>query len=281
MRSKRHVQNMKAQKSKSNDETLAANDAVSKDESETVLHDGEEEEEEDDEDDETEALGLEECFFCSNIASSVMENVEHMSKTHSFFLPEAEYLIDLEGLITHLGEKVGVGHMCLWCNERSKMFYTVDAVRKHMRDKGHCKLMFDGEAALEYADFYDYRSSWEDAGAEAPDDVESEAVVSELTENENFELVLPSGATVGHRSLMRYYRQSLPPQRQMQLYRGGQSKLSAVLAQYKAIGWNGHSEISKQRRQDLAFIQKQKARYMQLGVKNNKLQKHFRPQVIF
>lgn len=242
--------------------------------------DSEEEDEDMDNDDETEALGLEECFFCSNIANSLTENVEHMSKTHSFFIPEAEYLVDLEGFIAHLGEKVGVGHMCLWCNERSKMFYTVDAVRKHMRDKGHCKLMFDGDAALEYADFFDYRSSWEGAG-EGTEDGESEVSTTDLAENEDFELVLPSGATIGHRSLMRYYRQSLPPQRQIQLYRGGQTKLSAVLAQYKAIGWNGHSELSKQRRQDLAYIQKQKARYMKQGVKNNKFQKYFRPQVNF
>lgn len=56
-----------------------------------------------------------------------------------------------------LGEKVGEGHMCLWCGEKSKMFHSVQAVQKHMVDKGHCKILFEKESALEFADFYDYR----------------------------------------------------------------------------------------------------------------------------
>ena len=56
-----------------------------------------------------------------------------------------------------LGEKVGVGHICLWCNEKGKTFQSVQAVQKHMIDKGHCKLVHEGDAVFEYADFYDYR----------------------------------------------------------------------------------------------------------------------------
>ena len=55
------------------------------------------------------------------------------------------------------GEKVGVGNVCLWCNERGHAFYSLKAVRAHMKDKGHCKMLTDGDAALEYADFYDFR----------------------------------------------------------------------------------------------------------------------------
>jgi hypothetical protein len=56
-----------------------------------------------------------------------------------------------------LGEKVGVGHICLWCNEKGKAFQSVQAVQKHMLDKGHSKLVHEGDAVFEYADFYDYR----------------------------------------------------------------------------------------------------------------------------
>lgn len=56
-----------------------------------------------------------------------------------------------------VGEKVGVGKVCLWCNEKGKSFYSTEAVQAHMTDKSHCKLFTDGDAALEFADFYDFR----------------------------------------------------------------------------------------------------------------------------
>ena len=30
-------------------------------------------------------------------------------------------------------------------------------VQQHMIDKGHCKMLHEGDALLEYSDFYDYR----------------------------------------------------------------------------------------------------------------------------
>ena len=55
------------------------------------------------------------------------------------------------------GQKVGEGHVCLWCNEKGKAFHSTKSVQQHMMDKGHCKMMHDGDAVYEYADFYDYR----------------------------------------------------------------------------------------------------------------------------
>ena len=60
------------------------------------------------------SLGIEECLFCSFISQSLEDNVGHMTSKHSFFLPDAEYLSDLEGLITYLGKNfsyfVGIIH---------------------------------------------------------------------------------------------------------------------------------------------------------------------------
>ena len=50
------------------------------------------------------ALGIEECLFCSNVSSSLDTNVHHMTVSHSFFIPDLEFLVDLEGLITYLGK---------------------------------------------------------------------------------------------------------------------------------------------------------------------------------
>jgi len=51
-----------------------------------------------------EALGLEECLFCQHVSDNLEKNIQHMTVEHSFFIPDIEYLVDLEGFISHLGE---------------------------------------------------------------------------------------------------------------------------------------------------------------------------------
>lgn len=49
------------------------------------------------------------CIFCPHPSEDLVENVKHMSVVHSFFIPDTEYLTDLEGLLLYLGEKVARG----------------------------------------------------------------------------------------------------------------------------------------------------------------------------
>jgi hypothetical protein len=50
----------------------------------------------------------------------------------------------LGGLLEYLQEKVEVGHMCLTCeNKKAKDFQSADAVRKHMKDRGHSTMKTD------------------------------------------------------------------------------------------------------------------------------------------
>jgi len=238
------------------------------------------------------ALGLEECLFCPHVSASLNKNVKHMTLEHGFFIPDIEYLIDLEGLITHLGEKVGELHMCLWCGEKSRVFTELKGVQQHMVDKGHCKLFIEGDATLEYADFYDYRKSYPDfkegsggermEGDRDEDEDADDAVPqpADLSEASGFQLVLPSGATVGHRTLMKYYRQKLRPDRQLVLSRNT-SALNKVISQYKALGWTGTSGAAAQTKaKDIAYVRRfQAQQWTQLGVKGNRLQRHFRDQV--
>ncbi|WFC99959.1 pre-60S factor rei1 [Malassezia yamatoensis] len=188
-----------------------------------------------------------ECMFCSQPQSSLETSLNHMKKSHGFFVPERNYLVDQDGFLQYLADKVAVGNVCLWCNGRGRGFYDVRAVQKHMLDKSHCKLAYDTQQdQLEYADFYDFRPSypdyqrkqqeaaeWEDvsddeSGENLDEDNEhvqwqqdddhdndSDSSDESLPENgirygdSELELVLPSGARLGHRSLQRYYRQSL------------------------------------------------------------------------
>jgi pre-60S factor REI1 len=104
------------------------------------------------------------CLFCTHVSSSLDDNLAHMSGEHSFFIPDAEYLVDLTGLIVYLGEKVAVGNVCIYCNGKGREFHTLDAVRKHMIDKSHCKIAYDTEDdMLEISDYYDFSSSYPDA----------------------------------------------------------------------------------------------------------------------
>lgn len=87
-----------------------------------------------------------------------------MSGEHSFFIPDAEYLVDITGLIAYLGEKIAVDNVCIYCNGKGREFRTLDAVRKHMIDKSHCKIAYDTEKdMLEISDHYDFSSSYPDA----------------------------------------------------------------------------------------------------------------------
>merc|ERR1712012_591080 len=263
--------------------------AIPEDDSDSEWEDDGEEEEWD-----GEALGEDECLFCSYVSSTPEVNVQHMTRHHSFFIPDIEYLSDMHGLLSYLGQKVGEGHVCLWCNEKGKQFHTTKSVQQHMLDKGHCKMLHDGDAVYEYADFYDYRSSYPDfeehqlaeaaGGAGAPpegeDGEEEEEVDLECLEEDNYQLVLPSGASIGHRSLQRYYRQKLKPTK----YERNPSAVSRVMAQYKALGWTGTVGADAQKRaKDVAFVKRMRARQqMAMGMKNNKiLQPHLRPQVVF
>ena len=42
------------------------------------------------------------CLFCNEQAPSLEDNLTHMSTTHSFFIPDAEYLVDIPGLVAYL-----------------------------------------------------------------------------------------------------------------------------------------------------------------------------------
>lgn len=104
------------------------------------------------------------CLFCARVSPSLEDNLTHMSGEHSFFIPDAEYLVDIAGLVAYLGEKIAVGNACIYCNDKGREFRTLDAVRKHMLDKSHCKIAYDTERdMLEMSDYYDFSSSYPDA----------------------------------------------------------------------------------------------------------------------
>ncbi|KAJ2946472.1 hypothetical protein O0L34_g12520 [Tuta absoluta] len=223
------------------------------------------------------------CLFCPHHSKNMVKNLKHMSEAHSFFIPDVEYCMDIKGLLLYLGEKISQGYMCLWCNDTGKTFYTMESARKHMVDKGHCKMLHEGLALAEYADFYDYSPSYPDH-KEGDETMEVDEEVEEpaALEGDDYQLVLPSGITVGHRSLMRYYKQNVTHSTQV-LVKKSDRKLHRLLGVYRALGWAPKEQaLAARNARDIHFMKRVQAKWqMKLSLRANKFQKHYRPQVNF
>ena len=237
------------------------------------------EDDDDGSDFEEEALEITDCLFCPHHSVSLEDNMRHMTRSHSFFIPDLEFVVDFKGLLTYLGEKVGIGNICLYCNEKGKNFFSTEAVQKHMVDKGHTKINYEGDAILEYADFYDFSSSYPDYDPNeenGSDEIGRDNTLA--VDEQTLELCLPSGAKIGHRNLRHIYKQSLPPERSRH-----SKVIHKIVADYKALGWHGTiGSVSRQKVKDVRLQNKQQAkRTVDISVKANKLQKHYRAQVLF
>merc|ERR1712235_160442 len=203
-------------------------------------------------------IPLNECFFSGHISDSIEANLKHMETKFGFFIPCIENLADRDGLLRYIARKIGVGNVCIWCNEMGKAFYSLAAVRQHMIEQGHCKLNMIGEKMFEYSDFYDFDSS----------DEEDE----ELDEGSVGEMVLKDGSVIGHRSMWKYFKQSFNPKTDLVL-----SKRQRQISGYRAIGfYDTHAERQYEKKQFKQAARWKKHHALALGLKNNKtMMTHF------
>ncbi|XP_066372770.1 cytoplasmic 60S subunit biogenesis factor REI1 homolog 1-like isoform X1 [Miscanthus floridulus] len=160
------------------------------------------------------------CFMCDLKHGTVDECMVHLHRKHGFFVPDSEYLKDPGGLLAYVGLKVKRDFICLYCDDRRRAFQSLEAVRKHMHAKGHCKVRFgdggdDEDADLE--DFYDYSSRYAD--------VDGKQLVAAADGNCGIELGIGGSELVitnksgkgtrvrslGSREFIRYYRQKPRP----------------------------------------------------------------------
>ncbi|KAL7001862.1 Cytoplasmic 60S subunit biogenesis factor REI1 2 [Sarracenia purpurea var. burkii] len=180
------------------------------------------------------------CFMCDLQHDTVESCMVHMHKQHGFFIPDVEYLKDPKGLLTYLGLKVKRDFMCLYCNERCHPFNSLEAVRKHMAAKSHCKVHYgdggdDEDADLE--EFYDYSSSYVDTDGKqlvASNDIintvelgsgGSELIISRRTDDQT------STKMLGSREYLRYYRQKPRPSPT-----NGIAITAALASRYRSMG---------------------------------------------
>ena len=100
------------------------------------------------------------CLFDKHMSPSVEANMERMQRKYGFFVPDQEYLVDMEGLIGYCHEKVKLGHHCLYCQ---RIFSTWQGCQKHMISKRHTKLRYEpGIDVEEYEPFFDFTEADEE-----------------------------------------------------------------------------------------------------------------------
>lgn len=246
-------------------------------------------------------LEISDCLYCPRGFDSLEECIEHMHVTHSFYIPDIDYLKDLPGLMRHLSDKVSVWHSCLSCGSETRQpFSTLEAVRRHMLDKGHNKIRYDDEGSSELADFFDYSTlnrheteiSLESIEAIELDDF----VTDDEDEEENAddalilapdesELILPNGVRLGSRIYRRYYRQNLIP------YLDSESRPNSLRAvnpprpdgtvvrgQHYVPPPKIISQIEERGIKREQWDQKNFA--LKMGIKQNGLQHHYREQLL-
>ncbi|KAI1263157.1 C2H2 type zinc-finger-domain-containing protein [Xylariaceae sp. FL1019] len=113
-------------------------------------------------------ITLKSCLFCNYDSPTVPLNVVHMERIHGMFIPEKQYLVDIDGLVSLLQQRIQEYHECLYCGKYKN---TAAAVQTHMRDKGHCMIPFTTEEEqLRIGDYYDFRSTYSDGKEEDSED---------------------------------------------------------------------------------------------------------------
>ncbi|CAN6667489.1 cytoplasmic 60S subunit biogenesis factor Rei1p [Trichomonascus vanleenenianus] len=235
------------------------------------------------------------CFVDNKKFDSVEDNVEYMRKSYGLFIPEREYLVDLDGLIKYLGEKIGLGNMCLACSYEGR---TVQAVQQHMISKSHVRIPYETTAhKLEVSDFYDFRSSyatsrriataegdedeWEDVDEDeemvgSDDEEVGDEEGAMYVDETGYELSLGTGYRAGHRTLVKYYRQNLRPSR---ITREGQGTVMAVDTR------SAHGLVSRDPVQDKQIKQawKEEKKARNLYIRRDKFinnQPHYRDELL-
>lgn len=218
-------------------------------------------------------------------------------KKHSFFIPFAEYLIDLDGLLTYLGAKVGMGKVCLWCNGRGRAFYpTLDALQKHMSAKSHCKIRFEeDEDDDEFLPYYRFPYMNKDPEEEpatdgamvismsakemlkAKEEREEEAAKegprrTPASMNDAGELVMSDGSIIGHRTLNRAYKQNIRPETETSI-------IDSIVGEYKRLALPGYAGVPEAKYSETNHFMRKivKAQRTQINMfLRQNHQKHFR-----
>jgi pre-60S factor REI1 len=174
-------------------------------------------EEDQDCDEEDEAFQPHQCLFCNLVSDSLDSNLSHMSLAHSFFIPDANYLVDVESFLSYLFAVISTFRECLFCGclKSTKL-----GVQDHMRGKGHCRIDFEN-GEHRFKEFYDFSQDLDEEDTEMENsprpDLDNEKEKNKMEDRprvilESEEVLLPDGRTLRHRSRPRFSRRRISRQ---------------------------------------------------------------------
>lgn len=101
-------------------------------------------------DEREEDCGCRRCIFCGLARDNTDDMLAHMLEHHDFAVPLVHRCTNIDGLLDYLGRKVN-GLMCIVCNEKTRAYESLEAVRAHMESTQHHTLTLSPE----YQDFYE------------------------------------------------------------------------------------------------------------------------------
>ncbi|KAF0990185.1 hypothetical protein HZS_1201 [Henneguya salminicola] len=220
------------------------------------------------------------CLFCSKKYDQLSFLIKHMTRMHSFFIPDNPYLFDINGLIKHLYQRIKVENVCIYCGVKSKFFANVNDCQQHMREKGHCMLNVEDLENIYYI-HYDYTSSYP-AEMDGDPTQKSSHASNLIVDPDTFDLITPSGNRIGHRSLRVYFNQYLSAQSDDTYHNCIPIKChDQLLPLFSARTGFSHVVTTRSRsifRDRASEVRKNKAFDLLNGLNSNKLQKYFRCQ---
>ena len=148
-------------------------------------------------------------IFDDVVFETTEECVAYMELNFGFFIPDREFLTDIDGFLKYLGEKVKLGGLCIYCQ---KQFSPGRPCQNHMISKSHCKIAYEeGIDIHEFEDFFDYSSTYDDDDEQQLDE-DGNVMDDSLLVSSTGELMLPNGRVVGHREFKKYYKQKFRPE---------------------------------------------------------------------
>ncbi|KAG5971649.1 hypothetical protein E4U55_001155, partial [Claviceps digitariae] len=125
------------------------------------------------------------CLFCGAISASFELNAQHMSRAHSFSIPQQDsLLVDLQTLTWYLHLVIYAYRECILCGKTGR---SVQGIQQHMGAKAHCRFNMAGDML----EFYDLA----DVAAHKTEEVSGSSGVAAAV------MRLPSGKTIASQTL--------------------------------------------------------------------------------
>ena len=262
-------------------------------------------------------ISLTTCFYCGVSNGEIESNIKHMFKKHGLYIPERSYLIDIEGLLSYLRDFLvqnkcivcgysGRSIQGLRQHMNSKGHCRIPYETKQERQllarfydfsfsdptsdgqdtaKSNKTVVFadennttvsEGDEMGSENHYYHQQGEEEEEEEDNLEDINSNYALVQI-DSSGVELTTPAGSRIGHRSMVRYYRQNLPLP--LATEPDGR-KTNALVDRRFAPGLTYH-QITKQEREVQRLEQNARNDYVRkLKPKKINYQKHFRDEIL-